>query len=406
MKTSIATRSPTLTRAVSTAFVLAALTASHLAQSEVRFRPYASSRYEHSDNLFALPDGTTPPLATSADQGRDDNVLTYSAGLNIDAGFGRQQLTLRSFGSRAEYNDYDQLDHDEYGADVNWNWRLASAFDGVLGYGRAQRMVNFADTLSNQLLVENQEQLNASFNVNVTPSWRIESRVRRTDLESPRPTAPQLDSTETLKGVGVRYQGLGKLSLALEGTQTDGDVSGLTLSPDQEYTQTAAQLSSTLQASPQSSFSANLGYTKRDYDGPLADQDAITGMLSYSRTLSVKTSISLRADRMMNSYLIASEVLTTIDTGIGLTVNWQPTRKLGLGLSVTYRESEFPDQPAFGSTEDRQDDYWVSNLDINYQALSWLLVRPYAQYQSRDSNDPLYPFDNTVAGIELRIGLQ
>jgi hypothetical protein len=73
---------------------------------------------------------------------------------------------------------------------------------------------------------------------------------------------------------------------------------------------------------------------------------------------------------------------------------------------VTYRESEFPDQPAFGSTEDRKDDYWVSTLDINFQALRWLLVHPYGRYEKRDSNDLLYPFDNTVAGIEFRIGLQ
>jgi hypothetical protein len=108
----------------------------------------------------------------------------------------------------------------------------------------------------------------------------------------------------------------------------------------------------------------------------------------------------------MNSYLIANEVLTTIDTGVGLTLNWQPTLKLGLGLNVTYRESEFPDQPAFGSTEDRKDEYWVSTFDINYQALRWLLIHPYARYETRDSNDPFYPFDNTVAGIEFRVGLQ
>ena len=408
MKTRIAHRSLALTRAVSAAFTLAAglLCNSHEAQAEVRFLPYASARYEHYDNLFALPDGVTPPLATTPDQGRDDNILTYTGGLNIDAGLGRQRFTLRSYGSRAEFDEYEQLDHDEYGADLNWNWRLASAFDGILGYGRAQRMVSFADTLSTQLLVENQEQANASFNANVTPTWRIESRVTRTDLESPRPGAAGLDSTETLKGLGLRYQGLGKLSLALEGTQTDGDVSGLLLSPDQEYTQTTAQLSGDFRASPQSTLNANIGYTKRDNDGPLADQDAVTGLIRYSRTLSVKTSFSVRADRLMNSYLIANEVLTTIDTGVGLTVNWQPTLKLGLGLNVTYRESEFPDQPAFGSTADREDEYWVSTFDINFQALRWLLVHPYARYETRESNDPFYPFDNTVAGIEFRVGLQ
>jgi hypothetical protein len=401
-------RSLALARSTSAALALAGgfLCHSQSAQAEVHFLPYAAARYEHYDNLFALPDDRTPPIATSSEQGRDDNILTYSGGLNIDAGLGRQRVTLRSYASRSEFDEYEQLDHDEYGADLNWNWRLASAFDGILGYGRAQRMVSFADTLTNQLLVENQEQVTASFNANVTPTWRIETRATRTDLESPRPGAAGLDSTETLKGLGLRYQGLGKLSLALEGTQTDGDVEGLLLTPDQEYTQTTGQLSADLRATPQSTLNANIGYTKRDNDGAMADQDAVTGMIRYSRTISVKTSFSVRADRLMNSYLIANQVLTTIDTGVGLTVNWQPTLKLGLGLNVTYRESEFPDQPAFGSTADREDEYWVSTFDINFQALRWLLIHPYARYETRESNDPLYPFDNTVAGIEFRVGLQ
>src|SRR6188768_3152138 len=116
MKTRIESKSSVLARAVSAGAVLAAgLCASNAAQAEMHFRPYLSSQYEHYDNLFALPDGITPPLATSADQGRDDNVLTYSGGLNIDAAFGRQQFTLTSHGSRVQYTEYDELDHDEYG---------------------------------------------------------------------------------------------------------------------------------------------------------------------------------------------------------------------------------------------------------------------------------------------------
>lgn len=407
MKMRIAHRSSTSTRALSATFVIAAaVSVAHTAHSEVRFLPYASARYEHYDNIFALPNDRAPPLATSPGQGKDDNILTYSAGLNVEATLGRQKVSLRGYGSRAEYDDYEQLDHDEYGGDLTWDWRIASAFDGVLGYTRAQRMVSFADALTDELLVEHLEVLNGTFNVSITPTWRLEARASKTDLESPRPGASRLDSTETLKGLGLRYQGMGKLSLALEGSQTDGDVSGLLLTPDEDYTQRTAQLSANLRASPQSTFDANLGYTERQYDGPTPDQDAITGAIRYSRTLSVKTSVSVRAERMMNSYLLANQVLTTIDTGYGITVNWQPTQKLGLSLDVRYRESDFPDQPVFGGTQDRKDEYWVSALDVNFQALRWLLVHPYARYEDRKSNDPLYPFDNTVAGIEFRVGLQ
>jgi hypothetical protein len=41
-----------------------------------------------------------------------------------------------------------------------------------------------------------------------------------------------------------------------------------------------------------------------------------------------------------------------------------------------------------------------------YQPTNWLLIHPYAQYQTRDSTQGIFTFHGTVYGLELEGRLQ
>jgi hypothetical protein len=40
-------------------------------------------------------------------------------------------------------------------------------------------------------------------------------------------------------------------------------------------------------------------------------------------------------------------------------------------------------------------------VDLTYQVLHWLSIRPYVRYESRHTNVPLYAYDSNVVGIEF-----
>jgi hypothetical protein len=38
---------------------------------------------------------------------------------------------------------------------------------------------------------------------------------------------------------------------------------------------------------------------------------------------------------------------------------------------------------------------------MNYQALRWLLIQPYVNYQKRSSNDEIFGYSGTIVGIQI-----
>jgi hypothetical protein len=276
-----------------------------------------------------------------------------------------------------------------------------------VSYGVLQRMVPFAETqeISTELLLENSDHANASFNVAVSPRWRFESKASQTQLDSPRPGAPSLEQDEDLLGAGIKYVGRAHLSAGVEATSTDGEVTGLQGVPDRSYEQNTAQLTATYNVAGRSSFGATLGYTKRD-DQVSGDVDAVTGSLGFNRALTRKTSVYLQFNRLLNSYLVNNAVQTELATGLTLGANWQATTKTGFVLTIGHQKSEFPNQVFSSIVEDREDDVDVAELHINYQVVSWLLIHPFVRFEKRDSNDPTYSYDNTYLGMELKVTMR
>lgn len=385
-----------------TLMTVAALLGACDALAEVDFKPYAAVEYAHNSNVFAQ----RQDLSSTGEE-RSDASLTYGAGLDVLGQFGRQQLTLSAKGSRERYQEFDQLDHDEYDASLQWDWKFARIFDGMLSYGQLQRMVPFADTQESttDLLLEKGARGTAEVNVAVTPAWRVETQAVRTDFDSPRPGAPNLQQKETLVGAGLKYVGVARLSAGLEFTDTDGEVSGSPDTTDSEYKQKTAQFAANYEVSGKTSLAVSLGRTKRE-DDVQGDVSATTGALSYAHTLTRKTSVNVEVNRAVNSYLTQDGVQSELSTGADLGLTWRVTGKTSFGLTAGYHESKFPGQAASEIVDERKDDFVYAAFEINYQMLRRLLIRPFVRYEDRDSNDPTFVYDSKVAGVQIRATLR
>jgi hypothetical protein len=201
----------------------------------------------------------------------------------------------------------------------------------------------------------------------------------------------------------------------LDGHFTSGE---FLVSP--RYHQVSVDLAADYTLSGLSQFHGEVGYTKRTQDGAngssaptsaLAEQSGdvsgLTGVLAYQRDLTGKTSINVKLARAINVYVTAAT--PEVDTTAELDVVWNATSKIGVALGYQYQHSSIGATDIIGvDTPSRTDNLQQPSLAVKYQALDWLSVRPYMEYQRRSSTFEVFTFSGAMYGVELeaRFGKQ
>ena len=371
------------------------------AQAQSSFSPYATVEYEHNSNLFALPDDET--LIPGVDTTKADTDLKYVAGLEGAYAFGLQQFTFDAEWRRFDYDHFSYLDHDEYLLDGKFLWKLASSFDGKVDYRQEHMMEPFAQRISVLLQLQTDTKLEGTANWNIGPSWRLEGAVGEHRLDAPQLGLPDYGLREQYGSGGLKYVAISNLSFGITDIYIDGTFHGADV-PD--YTENTVQLEASEKVSGgQSTFSGTIGRTERHTQGSSGDTSATIGSLTYSRQLTGKTHFNLSFNRSINSYITTAS--SEIDTGLTVGAQWAATNKINVALQYQWLHAEFAAQPALDPINaGREDHPQQGDLSIEYQALGWLKMRLYGQYQKRDSNIALFNYNTNIVGIDLtaRIG--
>jgi hypothetical protein len=127
----------------------------------------------------------------------------------------------------------------------------------------------------------------------------------------------------------------------------------------------------------------------------------LTGSIGYQRRVTAKTTVNVLLSRGLNTYLTTGG--NEVDTSAAATVSYQATYKILIKAGYSYTNSKFPGAPDGAVTIDRVDHFQTANVDVTYQVLHWLSIRPYARYRRRSSNVDLYAFDGNIVGVELLV---
>jgi hypothetical protein len=368
-----------------------------MASAEDRFSPYAKITYDHDSNIFAYPSaGPDLPPGTPTAQG--DSRETYVGGADISEQFGRQKLRATLEGRRINYDRLSDLSHDESLASAALEYEIGSAIDGNVRTRQEKRMAPFTERVSNTLSIETERTSFASMRFRITPEWSLQPDVARRDLASPQPLYPDLRLREDTFGAALTYAGRGPLRLGLQADRLSGVYTGVAGVPD--ISQTTVQLTADYQVTGVSSFKGAIGHTRREQGTAANNISDVTGVVGYRRQLTGKTAISLELSRAVNSYITAGS--SEVDTRQYFSVEWQATRKVGVTASYTQTHAVFVGEIITGEgTAGRKDDFGTTRLSVDYRALRWLSIRPYFQYQHRDSNDPTLTFRGTLVGVEV-----
>jgi hypothetical protein len=360
--------------------------------------PYAAEDIEHNTNIFDLPKSGGTPVGKHGPTFAD-TFFDTRAGVE-----GTYLLDEQKFFGTAEFRhfDYDNftdLNHNEELFDGGLKWKLARIVDGLFEFRHEQRIVQFQDlAASTQLILETENNITASANVNLNPEWRLESLGRDHALSSPRNDVPGLSLHEYSIREGLKYLGVANLAAGVEVEYLEGKYNHDPLALNPNYHQITVAGAATYVVSGLTNFTGNLGYSRRA-DPSNAGLSGLTGSLGYQRSVTAKTSVNVLVSRALNTYVTTGG--NEVDTSAGATVNYQATYKILVRAGYSYTDSKFPGTPNGAATIDRADHLQFATLDLTYQVLHWLSIRPYARYQTRHSNVEGFTFDGNVIGVEL-----
>ena len=84
-------------------------------------------------------------------------------------------------------------------------------------------------------------------------------------------------------------------------------------------------------------------------------------------------------------------------------MNWQATYKIGVVLTYSYTYRQLPGQGDAPVGGERLDHLQLASLNVDYEPLDWLSLKPFVNYQLRGSNYIGANFNATVVGVNFTI---
>ena len=369
------------------------------ARAQLNLQPYATGTYEYNSNIAAVAPGD-PAGVLAGDPHRDDRIKRAAAGVTAKYQWSQQVLSASAEGRHYAYDHFSRLDHDEYLLSAKLDWKLATSVDGKVDVSRERRMADLKARLTSALVLETESDAAGSVNFHIGPDWRLETGAKRRDLDSPQPGFPGYGLRETTGDAAIKYAGPADWTFGVASERVTGDYHGGALAPS--YRQTSYDGTASYGTGEPTLLKAAIGYTKRENPAlNAAGISATTGLVSYGRKLTGKTSVSLGYQRAVNSYVIAAA--SEVDSTVTLKADWEATTKISVLLGYTKTGSSFTGETVPFSNVARSDQYQATNLDINYAIRRWLSIGSYAMYQTRSSNITFFGYNGAVVGVQVKL---
>src|ERR1700761_5331881 len=79
--------------------------------AQTTFYPYAEERFEHSNNIFELPNSSVAASQNGGDPQLSDSFFRSAGGLDVSYQWDRQKLFATAEGRYIDYDHFKYLDH-------------------------------------------------------------------------------------------------------------------------------------------------------------------------------------------------------------------------------------------------------------------------------------------------------
>ena len=380
--------------------------------------PYASAQIERNSNIFsrsdtplpAPPPAAGPPVVgillppppiegAGGDLSPADTVMRYIGGLDVKLPWGNQLFRATAEARRFEYKQFTRLDHDEHLLGVGLDWRLTSSrMEGALDYRQERRMAVFAERSTAELTLDDERIGTAAVDFDIATDWTLETELESRDLKAPLPEAPEFRLKEHTLNVAIKRLYAEMYATGVYGEYVRGQFDGI--NGASRFQQASLGLTAAYFIEDLGRVGAEIGYTVREDEGSEL-LSALTGLITYRREWTVKTSLDVQAFSRLRSY--ASGANSVEELGGDARLSWLATEKFSITGEYQLTHGRFEDAGAPSMNRDRRDTSHAAALTLNYRMLTWLTLRTYGGYQQRDSNQATSQFDTTLIGAELKV---
>lgn len=364
---------------------------------------------QYDSNAFQLAAIEGQPLVEGVPDDRDDIARTITAdGSMTVGGQGPLRLQFNASFSRYESGTSARLDRNDYTFGSTLVWRLSQAMDLNITAYQNRLPLGLADVGGDEAAQTETTQATATLNIRPTPRWQVALAPGWHKDRTALVDAPDFALEEKIGSASISYLGAGSVVPGLSVKGTRGEYEGIANAT--RYRQRTIEGTLKYEATGLSSFNFALGHTQRSTrlvvpsNDPMAialedDDSALTGMVSYHRVLSVKTTFDISAFRYFEQY--DAGVNTTVGTGLNASVNWAPTAKLGVNLSTTVIHADIMNVTQGTAGGERRDLLRGHTFSLSYQATRIVGLRTYVTRSIRRSEVWLDQYNSTQVGLEM-----
>jgi hypothetical protein len=377
------------------------------------FSTAANGQYEYDSNVWDMQPGFSAFGVPEA-QG-SDHFYSYYGLMKASDQWSEQKISASLSGSDYKYDRFTELNHTEYALDAAWNWVLGQLFTGNLEFSQTQTMVQLYDIVQIQLPLARETRYTAGIDLLINPDWRIETTGYHRTVAESLLGEPNLRLTETFGQASLIFGSLTGLNGGLSAGYKTGSFEGGIVAANPSYREYDYNLVASYQkadtnagpvavAKGVSTFTGQVGYTDRNSATGINKYSGFTGQIDYKNQLTFKTSVDLALRRQTDTFIINDgSDLTSMAT---LSVNWQATFKTGFIASYSLGTVDYPGQGNEPIGSERFDHVQYAILNIDYEAQTWLALRPYARLQTRRSNFDGGNYDASIIGITFSVHWQ
>jgi hypothetical protein len=360
----------------------------------------ATAQFESNSNVFDVPSGFEPPGTNNFR--RSDTYFAYGATLDGSYKWGRQELFGTLYSKEFNYQHYTNLDHNDYKIDGGLNWKLGELWDGKLEGARTHNMVPFYNLSGSPLALSivTEQKESALIGLKLSSEWRLEGSGFFSRANEPIPEAPDLQLTQKSGSMSLEYLGIAGLTSGLTAVYLSGDYDGTngTINPSFRQETVAFLADYKLR---RTTVEGQVGYSRRTSDTGTDNTSGLTGLIDFKQQLTPKTSVMAKIERTINSYFLNAG--SEIDTDASVGINWQTTYKLAVSAGYTFSYRNYPGQGNNPVGSDRVDIQETANMGIIYQPQRWLMIKPYANVETRRSTFIGGHYSSTVFGVSVTV---
>lgn len=400
MKASLTVFAPALLCVVATRPVLGAVDLSAGAS--------VGARYD--SNIYQLASIEPTPIDADGRSHRSDlsRFASANAGMSL-GGSGPLRGELGATYSRSFSDRSDELDHGDYRFSAGFDWTPGRVFDFSLDAGLTRQPLGMADVGGTKIILQSDRSVDGSMRVRVTPRWQVGLMPGWSESRIPLPDSPGFKFREKSAGVTLDFLGAGRLVPGVLVSKSWGRNFGI--GDATRFEERTIQGTLNYEVSDLSTLSFAAGHSGRSTrlstagpSGPVPEgiegkTSSLTGSLSISRQISVKTSVTASAFRSIEQY--QTGVNPSVNTGFAVGASWAPTRRLSVALDSSFTMSSIRGMPDGGNDDIRDDITRAFSLSVGYLAFSRISVRAHMGRYIRRSEVWIDQYHGTIAGVDL-----